>query len=291
MRKVWSLFALVTLLMVGCTCSGSTTNTIVPTTLVPDIEVRAEARKHNRQLMTHNTDRTVSVLRDCTVKKDVLVLGTSRPPNKALDGRGTGVVVSSRGEKSYIYTAAHVVEIKKEYEKGYTCKLYVNLDENLGDKKTRMDAKIFVVNSERDLAVLVVVGNLGVSTEMETDPFTGEPIWAVGYPRQLAAPWVKRLSITEGVLATINVPAGRNVSVRGYYHRVTAQTFFGNSGGGNWTSEGKLVGISVALFTGKNGVPYEGFYYIKPVSEYRTLLRESWKYWEVFGYLNEDVTQ
>jgi S1-C subfamily serine protease len=177
-----------------------------------------------------------------------------------------------------------VEDIDDNYKKGFECKIYVTRNKYLGKKDKRVKAEVLAADEHRDIAVLKVAGDFGVSTELELKPFAGEPVWAVGYPVQLAASWKKMLSITSGELATVKVPASLNTRRHGYYHRVTAQVYFGSSGGGIWNREGRLVGIVVALYTaGDGGAPYEGYYYVKPTDEFVRLLRAKWKYEEVFG--------
>ena len=274
------LFALLSsvFILMSCTCSGPQAP---PPTPLPQQQIGVSERDYQKQLMTYFTERTVSVSIDCTAKKGVVFFDV-RNPNRLLDGRGTGVIKKSKEKRSYIYTAAHVVVMEEKYKKYFTCKVYVNRNENLGNKSTRIEAEIVAANDDRDVAVLSVERDLGISTEDEKDTFVGESVWAVGYPVQLVSRKTKKLSITEGSLATLKVPASGNVSTEGYYHRVTSQIYFGNSGGGIWNIEGKLVGIASSMYT-RGGVPYEGYYYIKPVNEFEIVLKDTWKYWEVFN--------
>jgi S1-C subfamily serine protease len=279
MRIFLSTFFAFLFLLVNCDCGGGVQRAAVPP--LQEVEGMSE-REQQRLRVDYMAERTVSVLRDCGPKEDVVIFGIDNP-ERELDGRGTGVIVNSREKRSYIFTAAHVVVPKKKYKAAFTCKVYVNINENLGKRDTRLKAEVLEYDRERDVAVLAVNKDLGVATEPETDPFVGEAVWAVGYPVQLASRRTKRLSITEGTLATLKVPCNDNVSSEGYYHRVTAQIYHGNSGGGVWTVEGKLVGIASALYTNGDGVPIEGYYYIKPVDEFVLLLKKTWKYWEVFN--------
>lgn len=273
-----ALFSSIIVLM-SCNCNFSQ---VPPPISLPEQQMQGgvSEREHLRQLTTYFTERTVSVLRDCSAKKGIVFFDINNP-NRILDGRGTGVIVKSKETRSYIYTEAHVVVLEDKYKKGFICNIYINRNDNLGNKNTRMKVEILSFDSDRDIAILKIDKNLGISTKLETAPFVGEKVWAVGYPTQLISRKTKRLSITEGTLATLKVPASNNTDIAGYYHRVTSQIYFGNSGGGIWNINGKLVGTAAAMYT-KNGVPYEGYYYIKPIGEYETLLKDSWKYWEIF---------
>src|SRR5690606_15233783 len=124
----------------------------------------------------------------------------------------------------------------------------------------KLKAEVIFSNSEEDVAVLKVEENVGINSDLLLDPYTGEEIWSAGFPFQFARPDKIYLSITEGVLATLNVVHSR----AGVLHRVTSATYFGNSGGGIWNREGKLAGVTLLLYgytpEGLRAVPYEGFY-------------------------------
>lgn len=292
MRHVWSVFALVTLLLISCTCGGPIQNIDVPlVTEPPNIELLTYGRENHREFMAHITNRTVAVYRDCTTKKNVVVVGVDKP-NKALDTRGTGALIETRKGKSYIYTAAHVVEsIDKKYKKGYTCKLFIYRNDEIGITEKRITARILAINIPRDIAVLVVDKDLGFISASEPNVFTGEHVWTAGYSFQPTAPKITILSIASGEVATVNIPRLDDPNKYGHYHRVTAPAYFGSSGGGTWNSEGKIVGIFVSLLIHKKTVPFDGFYYVKPIKEFEDLLRENWKYWEVFGYPDENIVE
>jgi len=282
--KVFLATLLSLFFLVSCSCGGGT-QTFVPT-ITPAVtqdDGSPSARELRRQLVAGDIERTVSVSLDCSPVEGVKIYGLRSRPSVAMDGRGTGVIVRSKLNRSYIFTAAHVVLADKAYRDAFTCSIYVNRNENLGNKSTRITAEIFAHDERRDIAVLSVEEDLGIATDLELSPFTGEDAFAVGYPVQLASPGTKRLSVTMGTIATLNVPAGNNVSKEGSFHRTTAQLYFGNSGGGIWSIEGKLIGIADALYANDEGVSYEGYYYIKPVGEYLSMLKDQWKYWEVFN--------
>ena len=226
-------------------------------------------REQEKKFMDYLSERTVSVEFECRSKED---------PSQTYGGRGTGSIVKSKENISYIYTAAHVViEEELEADPDLNCQIFVLRDRYLNSKLFRIKAEVFTIDEELDIAVLTVPKNFEVSSEMEYSPFPGETAWAVGYPMQPSSPKTKILSITEGALATINVP---NSDGKGVEHRVTTQIFFGNSGGGIWNREGKLVGIITSLYSTRWGVT---FFYVKPVNEVRGLLERQWKYLEIFG--------
>jgi len=292
MQKVLVLIIGVVLLAAACNCGSSFSRSAAPESLaletssrVPEAEVgpRENRRLMNKEFIARLVERTVSIRFDCSPKKGVVVVGSDIPAEKRNDSRGTGVIVRSYNNKSYIFTAAHVVEVDDAAEKKwFTCKIYVQKSADAGSSDNEMIAAVVVEDTHRDIAVLEVKKDLGVNTELETDPFTGEDVWAVGYPVQKASPRSIVLSVTKGTLATKNVPGSGSARRNGYYHRITSQIYYGNSGGGVWTKEGKLVGIVVIMYT-VSGVPYEGYYYIRPVNEMINLLKRRWKYDSVLG--------
>jgi len=288
MKKVLVLLAITLLALTSCNCGssmGTLTKDQAPETTVStragggggNGKSRHNRRRYNKQLMSHITARTVQVIYDCTPKAGVVVVGTSRP-SKYGDGRGTGIIVKSKSNRSYIFTAAHVVQLKyKSDYKGLNCKVSIKRDISIDLTKRAISAAIVAVDRNRDIAVIAVNEDLGVNTDIETTPFPGEDVWAAGYPVQLANRRFITLSITKGTLATVSVPIKH-----GALHRTTAQIYFGNSGGGLWNKQGRLVGIVVILIS-KDGIPIEGNYFVKPVNEVIRLLVKKHRYQEVYG--------
>lgn len=290
MRKVLVATLMMMFLVTACNCGSSLTNNSAGQKLgtASGLKDSGMPRKHrrlrNKKLTEYITERTVSIKNDCSPKEGIVIVGSPVSPERRHDGRGTGIIVRSYDDKSYVFTAAHVITIEDADErKHFTCKIYIQRDPDAGGSENKVEATLVVKDDHRDLAVLEVNADLGLNTELEVDPFTGEDIWAAGYPVQKASPRSVLLSITKGTLATKNVPVYGNARNNGYFHRVTSQVYFGNSGGGVWTKEGKLIGIVVALYAGERKVPYEGYYYVKPVNEVINLLKRRWKYDSVLG--------
>lgn len=226
-------------------------------------------RNKNKALMKHISDRTVLIERDCSPKDDVVIVGTSNPQRR-YDSWGSGVIVMSQNYGSIIFTANHVLHIDKNYRNHFQCEITIYKSEmpGIGDG---YKAKVLKHDDAEDLGILYIEEDLGINTGLELDPFTGEDVWAAGFP-YLFGSSDQSISITKGTLATKNVNMGR----KGRHHRITSQVYFGNSGGGVWTKEGKLVGIVVILFgtkmPGMRTQAYEGYYYAKPVNDFVDLL-------------------
>ena len=240
-------------------------------------------RLRNRQLTKYIADRTVLIQVDCTPKKGVVILGSNKPELHG-DGSGTGIIVKSSVDGSFLFTAAHVIEFSKAREAAhFDCIFYVQRVGDVGTKDNRHIAELVVKSTNRDVAVLKVGVDFGVSTAMELDTFTGEDIWAAGFPSQHIAPGKKFFSITKGTIATKDLPKRDNPDKFGRYHRVTSQIYYGNSGGGLWSKDGKLIAIVTNMSTGIGDIPLEGYYYVKPVKEVLNLLNKKGKYEKVFG--------
>jgi S1-C subfamily serine protease len=241
-------------------------------------------RSANQRLMSHIKERTVLISVDCTPKEGVVILGTSNPKRYG-DGWGTGIIVRSTKDRSYLFTAAHVIEFDDtKNAKHFDCVINIQRAEDAGTDDNKMVATLVAKSTGRDVAVLRVPVDMGINTALEVAPFTGENVWAAGFPVQKMSRRTKVLSITKGTLATLNVPARKKKF--GHYHRVTSQIYFGNSGGGIWNKQGKLLAVVSSMFANSDKVPYEGYYYTKPVSEVLHVLTKSLKYEEVFGDLN-----
>jgi len=242
-----------------------------------------DTREQNRDHSKFITARTVDVRFACDPKEGVVLVGIANP-KKYGDSRGSASIIRSKSNRSYLFVAAHVVELNSKSAKlGFNCTVYILRDKSIDPTQRRIPASIIAMDSDRDIAVLSVAEDLGVSTDIELRPFIGEKVWAAGYPKQLMNSKHITLSITEGTLASLSVPSQYNLKKHGYYHRVTSQVYFGSSGGGIWTAEGKMTAIVVVLFADPYKQPFEGYYYVKPVNEVIALLHDTWKYQEVFG--------
>lgn len=88
----------------------------------------------------------------------------------------------------------------------------------------------------------------------------GEHVYVVGYPVQLRS-GEQELTITEGIVAG---PADSDGDAR-----ITADAYFGNSGGGVWADDGALLGVLVSInaMPGLEGapMPYPAQSYMVPI--------------------------
>jgi S1-C subfamily serine protease len=272
MKKALVLLALT---LVSCNCGGASvtsTEHVKGPDRPPGLSLNR--REMGFELLSYIKDRTVHVTKDCGPKEGVTVVlvGTKVNPQTFLDGRGTGVILKSGIGGSYIATAYHVVTTDKQYKAAFSCKFHIALSGALDKKIT---AVIVAHDEKRDLAILKVLPNLGLSTFVEYDSrfgvdTVGETVYVAGYP-QIFADNKVYLSVTRGVLATVNVSPNNSAVDSGLFHRIDAQIYFGSSGGGVWNEDGDLVGLVDVIFAHdvEDGysVPYDGQYYIKPAHE------------------------
>jgi S1-C subfamily serine protease len=267
-----------------------------------------EGRDVNRARVAYMAERTVSVRRDCELKEQVTTVTTSRGkiviatidagtpevqvvivgknPSTMLDGRGTGTIIRSYDDASYISTAEHVIGFddkakKIGLDKVFDCKITIQLDKDSGGTSNKIPTEVIAKDAPMDLAILKVSKDLKVSSELVSDPFVGEVVWSSGYPRERADAANIHFSVTKGTLATLNVPHLGHMA-----HRVTSQIFSGNSGGPVWNAEGKLVGTVLFMYGYNNDdgtfTPHEGAYYIRPVNALAVLTLKNQKFSEVF---------
>ena len=268
----------------------------------------SQSRDVNKARTAYMRDRVVSVRRDCELKEEVTTVTTTKDklviatinsgmpeekiiivgeePGKILDGRGTGTILRSYGDASYISTAEHVVTLDdddrdKGFDKIFDCTIYIQLDKDASTSENRMEVEIVAKDKAMDQAILKVGKNLSIDSEFISDPFPGEIVWSSGYGRVRANNKVAYLSVTKGTLATVNVLHSGHRA-----HRVTSQIFSGNSGGPVWNEEGKLVGTVLFMFGHREEdgtfTPYEGAYYIRPVTSIVSLAIKNQIFSEVF---------
>ena len=281
MKRV--IIAILLVLFVG-SCSSCVKEPVVDTSAsvveIP-MSVPPQRREQNRKLIDYFKKRTVLVKRDCTPKDSVVVVGT-KYPNLYFDGHGTGIILNSKKDRSFIVTAAHVIYKDDSDIRWFDCEITVQMQDQAGSKNGAMKAEIILRDDKRDIALLKVKSNLLVSSSLEPAPFVGEDVWSVGFPAQMLRTKGPKLSVTKGTLATLNVKSAHSGVI---YHRVTSQIYMGNSGGPVWNKTGKVVGVVLSFFSAdgiKGPIPYEGYYYICPAEELVKWLKANQYYWRVF---------
>ncbi len=96
----------------------------------------------------------------------------------------------------------------------------------------------------KDYALLFDTSRIDDAKTVMRDPRSGEHVYAIGYPQQLATD-SQELTITDGLVAGPRNAAGE--------FRVTAPIYYGSSGGGLWGEDGALLGLTVNGFLSMPG--------------------------------------
>jgi S1-C subfamily serine protease len=173
-----------------------------------------------------------------------------------IEGGGSGVIVDS----THVITAKHVVEGLQADD----CDLAVN------NKWYKAHVTAYKLSGTVDAAVLELSMPLADVTPVEwrtAEP--GERVIVTGYPMQLTRGYKQQLTVTDGLLAIQDWTDELD--------RITAQVYFGNSGGPVWDEDGKLIGIAVCLFAwddplGGFPIPFDGQSGITPVRRMKEFL-------------------
>lgn len=169
-------------------------------------------------------------------------------------GAGSGVIISEDG---YILTCAHVIDGAKSIRV-------------LDGENNEYKAAIVARSEETDLALLKIdATGLTAATLGDSDSYqTGDAIYVVGNPLGNFV-----LSVSQGIISGLD----RAVNIEGstmYLTQVDAAVNPGNSGGGLFDSDGKLIGIVNAKNT---GIDVEGMGFAIPIDTVRENLQMMWK--------------
>ncbi|MQB00679.1 MAG: trypsin-like serine protease [Actinobacteria bacterium] len=143
-------------------------------------------------------------------------------------GLGSGVIVANEGR--LVLTAKHVTEGAQ--------KIVVALDD-----RTKYEGTVVWAAKDADLALIKLKGCGKLPEEptlrVRTDPQLGEPIYVIGNPLGVHA------ILTQGHVASERIDGGDLF--------VDVSIAPGNSGGGVFDANGKLIGIVVAAVVWRNG--------------------------------------
>lgn len=174
------------------------------------------------------------------------------------DLMGSGVVVGHTPEgNSLVATAQHVTEAILDNE----CEIIVR-----DSKGVWGFGEVLRKDNDMDVAVIKVSTTLGTVAKMSDNVYLGMAITCVGWP-MLPSKGVERLSVTVGNVSTLDV---------GGFLRISADLFFGSSGGACYSYRGEVVGIVSHFMAGGSAfglpVPRPGNYYISDVSNLKELL-------------------
>ena len=162
-------------------------------------------------------------------------------------GAGSGVIVSTSDDGSYILTCAHVIE--------GAAKITVKMKDG-----TVYEADSYICDAESDIGVIKLnVKGLPVATVGNFDEVViGETVVAIGNPLGTLGG-----SVTNGIVSALD----RDIIIDGTtYHllQTNAEINPGNSGGGLFNAKGELIGIVNAKSVGEN---VEGLGFAIPISD------------------------
>ncbi len=163
------------------------------------------------------------------------------------EGAGSGVIVSTSDNGSYILTCAHVIE--------GAAKITVKLKDG-----TVYEADSYICDAESDVGVIKLnVKGFPVATVGNFEEVVvGETVVAIGNPLGTLGG-----SVTNGIVSALD----RDIIIDGTtYHllQTNAEINPGNSGGGLFNAKGELIGIVNAKSVGEN---VEGLGFAIPVSD------------------------
>jgi len=147
--------------------------------------------------------------------------------NGSASGAGT-IILNRKGYQLAVLTAAHVIKgmQKRGIKKIYVMPAY---------SRTKTLVKVHKIDYKSDLALL-----LGYPKEKRDGPYVqlassapniGDTIWAIGSP--MGTKW----TVGKGILSNFEMLKGKT------YYRITADMFFGNSGGGLFNEKNELIGV------------------------------------------------
>lgn len=171
--------------------------------------------------------------------------------------KGSGVVIGKSKDTTTVVTADHVINLIAD------CDIVVRDWRGLSGY-----GKVVKSDKASDIAVIEVGEPLGEVAPLYRSAYLGQEIACVGWPMIPYSPDVDQLSITRGYVST---KVGR-------YLRVSADIFYGNSGGACFSKRGHVVGI-VSFFFGSDAdgffdlaTPRPGQFYISDVKNLKILL-------------------
>lgn len=174
-------------------------------------------------------------------------------------GMGSGVVLGPKGGKTLVATAAHVTDYI--IEEGCNIIVY-------DWKGFSGYGEVLKVNKDTDVAIIEVGERIGEAARLFNNPYLGQSIACVGWPL-LPYTDYRGKSITRGHVSTLGVDG---------FIRISADIYFGNSGGACFSRDGKVVGIVSYFmagstdFLGGGAVQHPGQYFISHVDNLKKLL-------------------
>jgi S1-C subfamily serine protease len=194
----------------------------------------------------HVTQPVVSSGTEPRLQDAVRAAGPSVVEVKTDVGLGSGVIVEPQG---LIITNFHVIRGASRVEVKNA-------------SGTSLAAEVIRTNESQDLAVLRTAGDIGPGVQLVDDavgpPEIGAPVFAIG------SPFGFQNTVTAGIVSAFREDNGRPVI------QFDAPVNPGNSGGGLFNLEGRLIGIPTSIQSPVQGNVGLGF--AVPASRVRQML-------------------
>lgn len=219
-------------------------------------EVLIQIKQFLQNLLDKLNELKNEISKQITLEDIEQVVKTASPSAVMITGLrdsgtlGSGVIIRDNNGKKYILTNAHVIEGINDDDKPnklFGANLYKVTLYNGTDSNTPIEAyaslKSISNSEEHDIALLEIVSkvklpeNAGVEMrDITKDPIrVGEPVIAIG------APFGRRDSVTFGIVSHTDRWTPLNIN---NHIQTDASIDPGNSGGGLFDMQGRLIGIN-----------------------------------------------
>ncbi len=247
-KRHYLISVLILFFLVGCSNNGCAMQPSV--SRIGDVDLNAnEVLKVQRKkkFLKYIAARTVRIIIQCQVLNTKTNKITKPYKSK---GWGTGTILVSTDNYSYIQTAAHVVTNSEKINGDLkeTCDKYLLERRGLDNKVIKVYGKVAIYkkDTKQDIAVLIVPYSLNVSSKFAKTSYIGQRVHLLGYP-SLRGVSGTHLSYASGYIMTLNMGKQKNWKSSKGIARSSAVGYFGNSGGAIWTNSGKIVGMVTSL--------------------------------------------
>lgn len=166
-------------------------------------------------------------------------------------GRGSGTIVRRKGQ-TFILTAAHLFTDDRDKVVRVPAAI-------TGDCVPDMVAALAGIDTQKDLAALVILDevDLDVGVKLSDEALLGESVVVIGSPGIGPITWDH--NVTKGIVSSVQKAFGLELL------KIDAAVWFGNSGGGVFNEDHRLIGVvsRLSIVPGLGVVP-GGFYAVSP---------------------------
>ncbi len=216
-------------------------------------EILIQVKQFLQNLLSKLNELKTEISKQITLEDIENVVQTVSPSAVMVTGTGnsgvlgSGVIIRDNNGKKYILTNAHVIEGINDEHKGSNPRFYRVTFYNGTDSNEPIEAlaslKSISNSDEHDLALLEITSNtklpenVGVTMrDVTQNPIrVGEPVIAIG------TPFGRRDSVTFGIVSHADRWAPININ---NHIQTDAAIDPGNSGGGLFDMQGRLIGIN-----------------------------------------------